>query len=175
MLGPLSQSGWPGCPSSQQRWLCSPTNQTPAPPSRDSRTVGHLEGCLCGTREKNCVCCGSTAPRAQVRTLVFMGHAWGVRQDQASRRTSEIPQPRCAQWGARVSPLLTCLLSEWNPGPGQVEKETQGPQPQRRGCPSIADRRLMECSITGSDLCLQEQDRASSPSNPGASYTLIGT
>lgn len=148
-------------------------SQQPTPPCWDSRAAEPLEGCLRGSRKKGCVCVfDATALGASLRTLVFMESCLGIRRGQASCRTSEIPQPFCAQHGAdqRVPPFLKCFLSGWNPGPGHMEKETKGPHPQRQGCPSILDRRLKECSIGASGLCLQGWETASSL--PRASHIL---
>lgn len=79
----------------------------PTPPSWDSRAAEPLEACLCGSGEKGCVCVfDATALGALLRTLIFGESCLGVRRGQASCRTSEIPQPFCAQHGADRECLL---------------------------------------------------------------------
>lgn len=48
-------------------------------------------------------------------------------------RTSAIPQPFCVQWGARVSPLLKCFPSGWNPALATWRRKLKGPTFQRQG------------------------------------------
>lgn len=144
------------------------------PPSWDSRAAEPLEACLCGSSEKGCVCVfDATALGALPRTLIFGEACLGVRRGQASCRTSEIPQPFCALHGADQECLLFEMLLEWvESWPWAHGEGNWRLYPQGQVCPSILDRRLKECSIGASDLCLQGWEKASSLPTPGASHTL---